>query len=273
MPKVTDIKAYWNEIAGKAGLSEEELKLVGGVLDNPKFAKAFTDNFKPLPDYSHDLDDVRAKTKAEKDKEYDAWFKKEQEKYGEYVSGIDKLKKYEEIYGPIDPNNPPDANDLRNNRGGKMISQEDIDKLVETKLTTVLNDTLARRDSAVLDLLEIRETHMNTFKKSLDVKEFEKSWKEHPEWGGSMKQAYKEYVGPDLEKIKNEDIDARIKAAREEGIRDGYSRRSMPIDNANKQFSPMFDRNVNVDKMSEREQENHSRNAFFDGLREGVKQP
>lgn len=270
MPKVTDIKKYWRDTAAKSGLDEDSIKQVETLFDTkPEALKAFTDGFMPLPNYSHDLDDVRTKTKADKDKEYADWFAKEQQKYGEFVAGIDKLKKYEEIYGALDITNPPNPNDNPNRVGPKAMTQEEIDKLVETKLSTVL----AHRDTTVVELMEVREFHMEKFKKSLDTKAFEAAWKEHPEWGGSLKSAYEKFVAPDIKVIEVADVDRRIKEAREEGLRDGYSRRSLPTDTANKEFSPLFDRKADIDKMTGSEQESHSRNAFFDGLREGNKQP
>lgn len=271
MPKVTDIKAYWREIAAKAGLEGKDLEQVSAVLDNDKFAKAFTDGFKPLPDYSHDLDDVRNKTKADKDKEYDNWFKTEKAKYENneriWAQQRAALSKYEEVFGPIDVNNPPNPGDP--NRGGKVLSQDDIDKLVETKLQAVLT----HRDQAVMDLMDVREFHMDKFKKSFDTKAFEAAWKDHPEWGGSLKLAYQQFVAPEIEKIKEADVEARIKAAREEGIRDGYSRRALPTDHQSKEFSPMFDRKEEVAKLSDADQDRHSREEFFKGLREPAKQP
>ena len=145
-----------------------------------------------------------------------------------------------------------------------MLTKEDVNALLEAKL----NDTMSRRDAAVLDLLEIRENHLGTFKKPLNVKEFEKEWKEHPEWGGQMKLAYSQYVGPDLDKAKEAEWTAKLAQAREEGIRDGYSRRATPTDHQPRTFSPMFDKDPEVSKLDENAQEKHSREAFFEGLRE-----
>lgn len=272
MPKVTDIKKYWRDTASKAGLDEADIKQVETMFDKPEALKAFTDGFKPLPDYSHDLDDVRNKTKTDKDAEYADWYKKEQLKYNEWVSELDRLKKYEETFGPLDVTNPPDPN-LDRTRGGKTMTQEEIDKLVETKMQTVMTDTLARRDAAVLDLLDVREFHMSKFKTGLDVKAFESAWKEHPEWGGSLKIAYEKYVEPKVKEITDADVERRVKEAREEGVRDGYSRRSLPTDTAGREFSPMFNRKEDVAKLDESAQEQHSREAFFEGLREQSKQP
>jgi len=267
MPKITDIKAYTKDVFTKAGLGDDVLKQVLATFDDDKALKAFTDGFKPLPDYSHDLDDVRTKTTAAVDAKHQKIYEENLAKYNEYVTGLDKLKEYEDTYGPLDVTHPNPNPAL----GGKTMTTEEINELVQTKLTTALNDTLGRRDSAMLDLLDVREFHMTKFKTGLDVKAFEAAWKEHPEWGGSLKIAYEKYVEPEVKKLTDADIDARIKAAREEGIRDGYSRRQLPTDSAAKEFSPMFDRKADIDKMDEAAQERHSREAFFAGLTE--KQP
>lgn len=254
MPKVTDIKAYWKELAKKNGVDDDSLKPLLEAMDNENVRKALTEGFKPLPDYSHDLDEVRDRAKKEKDQEYADWFAKEQVKYNEYLKAEEMLKQYEARHGKLDGSGNP--------TGG--LTKEEALKLMEEQLQS----TLSRRDSAYMDLLEIRESHLGAFKKPLDVKTFEAAWKEHPEWGNSMKSAYKFFVEPDMEKIRETEFNDRLKARYDEGVRDGFSRRSLPVDSASKTFSPMFDRKEEVGKMSEREQDNHSRQAFFDGLRE-----
>src|SRR5262252_3860872 len=110
MPKVNDIKAYWKEVANKAGLSEDEMKTVAGVLDNDKIAKAFNDGFKPLPDYSHDLDDVRNRTKVEGDQSakdaVQKYYESQKANFDEYLRVIDGYKKYQELYGDLGNPNP-----------------------------------------------------------------------------------------------------------------------------------------------------------------------
>lgn len=265
MPKVNDIKAYWREIAAKAGLEGEDLQKVTAVIDNDKFAKTFSESFKPLPDYSHDLDDVRAKTKVEKDAEYKAWHEQELQKYNMYTQGLSELENYRRLYGG--PNTTTTVSEIP--RTG--MTQEEIDKLMDAKMNAALEERLARRDSAVLDLLEIRESHMNTFKTSLDTKKFETEWKNHPEWGGSLKMAYEQFVKPEVRKAEEAEWQKKVEAARQEGIRDGYTRRSLPADSNPKQFSPFFDRKEDVLKMTDNEQEKHSKEAFFEGFRESLK--
>lgn len=256
MPKVNDLKAYWKELAGKNGINEETLKPFMEALENENVRKAFESGFKPLPDYSHDLDAVRERTKQEKDAEYDDWFKKEQAKYNVYVDAEKRLGEYEKKFGKIDSSDPPPE--------FKGMTKEEIAQLLDERLQS----TLSRRDSAYMDLLEIREEHLSAFKKPLDIKAFETAWKEHPEWGSSMKAAHKFFVEPDMEKVRETEVTSRLQQKYDEGVRDGFSRRSLPADSASKTFSPMFDRKEDVAKLGEREQETHSRNAFFDGLRE-----
>ncbi len=256
MPKVTDLKQYYRELATKAGLGEDIVKQVESAFDN----KAFADGFKPLPDYSHDLDDVRNRAKAEKDQEYQTWFTEEQKKYNEYVSGLDRLKQYESRYGQLDVQNPPNPGDRGN--GGKVLSQEEIDRLVDTKLQTVLQS----RDTTYLDYLELREEHLSTFGKPLDRKSFEEAYRQHPEWG-NLRAAYKFWTDPEADKLKEAKWKEEVDRKYQEGVRDGYSRRAVPTDHQPKIFSPLFDRKEDVAKMGDREQEAHSRNAFFEELR------
>lgn len=259
MPKVSDINQYWAELAKKNGISDDDVKPILEALGKENLRKVFTDHFKPLPDYSHDLDEVREKARKDKDKEYEDWYLKEKAKYDEYVAAEARLKEYEAKYGSI--SQPP----VRS--GETSMTKEDIDALLEARLT----ETLTKRDSAYMDLLEVREQHMSTFKKPLDVKTFEDTWRQHPEWGSSMKAAYKFYTEPEMEKIREAEWNTRIQQKYDEGVRDGFSRRSLPTDSASKEFSPMFDRKEDVAKLSELEQERHSRSAFFEGLREGSK--
>ena len=257
MPKVSDIKAYTRDVFAKAGLGDDVLKQVLGVFDDDKALKAFAESFKPLPDYSHDLDDVRSKAEAKKDEEYKEWYAKEQLKYQEYVNGLAELEALRKNSG-----NP-------NGREGTQMTQAEIDKLVEAKLQASLESVLSRRDQAYLSFRDADFDHMRRFSKPMDRVAFEKSWKEHPEWGGDLYNAYEKWIQPEVEKKREEEFNAKLEQKYQEGIRDGFSRRQVPTDHQPKEFSPFFDRKEDVAKLGEREQETHSREAFFAGLKEG----
>jgi len=268
--KVTDLKAYWGDLAKKANIPDEKVKAMLEALDDDAVRKAFTDGFKPLPDYSHDLDDVRNRTKAEKDNEYRTWHEQEKAKYDEYVASIDTLQKYKTKFGELDSAEAARfINDQH--RGGPMLTKEDIDRFKADALAemkTQLAADNARRDKTMLDYVEIRESHMGTFKAPLDTAAFEKAWGEHPEWGTTLRSAYKEFVAPEMQKIAEAKLKAESDRRYEEGLRDGFSRRNVPIDSQSRSFSPLFDKDVTIDKMTPAEREQHSRQAFFEGLNE-----
>ena len=269
MPKVTDLKAYYRDMIAGSGLDAEKQQQVLALMDDEKFAKTFTDKFKPLPDYSHDLDEVRTKTKTEKDAEYKAWYDQEMQVYNTNLAGIEKLKAYEAKYGALDADGTQQFLNEQT-RGGNMLTKEDIDRM-KAELKAETEAQFARRDRATLEYIDVRENHMNTFKKSLDVKAFEDAWKANPQWGGELRQAYREYVAPEMEKIRETQIKEESEKRYQEGLRDGFSRRVVPSDSQPKSFSPMFDKDVKIDKMNDSEQEQHSRSSFFEGLIE--KQP
>jgi hypothetical protein len=255
MPKVSDLKAYTRDVFTKAGLSDDALKQVLAVMDDDKALKAFTENFKPLPDYSHDLDDVRTKAEQKKDADYKEWYDKEQKKYQEYVDGLAELQ-------TLRNGQPP-----RNSEGIQM-NQQDIDKLVDAKLQASLESILTRRDQAYLSFRDADFDHMKRFNKPMDRVHFEKAWKEHPEWGGDLFAAYEKWINPEVEKQRETEFTTRLEARYQEGIRDGFTRQKMPTDHQPKEFSPMFDRKEDVAKLTSNEQEKHSRDAFFAGLME-----
>jgi hypothetical protein len=257
MPKVNDIKAYTRDIFAKAGLGDDVLKQVLAVFDDEKAQKAFTENFKPLPDYSHDLDDVRTKAEAKKDAEYKEWYDKEQLKYQDYINSLAELDQLRKA----NPNTTV-------TREGTQMTQADIDKLVEAKLQASLESVLSRRDQAYLSFRDADFDHMKRFNKPMDRVVFEKTWKEHPEWGGDLFNAYEKWIAPEVEKQRETEFNTRLEQKYQEGIRDGFSRKQIPTDHQAKQFSPFFDRKEEVAKLGDREQEQHSREAFFAGLTE-----
>lgn len=260
MPKVTDRAAYVRKLATDAGFTGEALEQVVKAFEH----KAFTDGFMPVPDYSHDLDDVRNRTKTEVENGYKQWHENEVKKFEQndriWRETQDQLAKYKTTFGEIDLTNPNPPNP----NGGKSMSPEEIKKLLDEQMS----DVLARRDRATLDLMSIREDYMDRFKKRLNVTEFEKAWKDHPEWGMSMNIAYEKYIADDVKKLQESEFESRLKAKYDEGLRDGYSRKQLPADSSAKEFSPLFDRDTKVAEMSETDQERHSRESFMAGFTE-----
>ena len=264
-----DLKAYWKEIAGKAGLSAEELAQGEALLGNANVAKAFEQGFKPLPDYSRDLDSVRDKTRKElEDKhktdlaKWEEYAAKQEPKYQEYLKGLTKLQQYQTLYGELEGDRR-----YQDDRGkGDMLTKAEVQAMLKEQF-----DQLAvaqrQREAGYLDYFDISRDYERTFKKPFNQADFQKFMETREDLrGAGMKLAYKEFVGPDADKAKDEAAHARAEARYQEGLRDGASRKVTPTGHSPKTFSPLLDRKTEVAKMGEFEQERHSREAFLNAL-------
>ena len=264
-----DLKAYWKEIAGKAGLSAEEVSQMESMLGNEKVAKAFEQGFKPLPDYSRDLDSVRDKTRKElEDKhkvavaEWEAYAAKQEPKYQEYLKGLTKLQQYQTLYGELEG-----SDRYRQDRQqGEMLSKADVQAMLKEQFDALATQQRAR-EASYLDYFDISRDYERTFKKPFNQADFQKFMEERPDLkGAGMRLAYKEFVGPDAEKAREAEWQAKMDARYQEGIRDGASRKVTPTGHSPKTFSPLLDRKTEVAKMGDFEQEQHSREAFLTAL-------
>lgn len=264
-----DLKAYWKEIAGKSGLSAEEAAQVEGLLGNEKVAKAFEQGFKPLPDYSRDLDSVRDKTRKELDEKHqaelakwEAYAAKQEPKYQEYLKGLTKLQQYQALYGDIEG-----GERYRDDRQrGEMMTKAEVEQMLKDQLKE-LAEAQRAREAAYIDYFDISRDYERTFKKPFNQAEFQQFMEQRPDLkGAGMKLAYKEFVGPEADKAREAEWQAKLDAKYQEGIRDGASRKVAPTGHTPKTFSPLLDRKSDVAKLGEFEQERHSREAFLAAL-------
>jgi hypothetical protein len=264
-----DLKAYWKEIAGKGGLSAEEIAQGEALLGNDKVAKAFEQGFKPLPDYSRDLDSVRDRTRKEAEDKHKAelakweeYAAKQEPKYQEYLKGLTKLQQYQTLYGELE--------------GGQRYQQDRVqgDMLTKTEVQAMMKeqfDQLAQaqraREASYLDYFDISRDYERTFKKPFDQTAFQTFMAGREDLkGAGMKLAYKEFIGPDADKAREAEWQAKMDARYQEGIRDGASRKVTPSGHSPKTFSPLLDQKSDVKKMGDFEQERHSREAFLSAL-------
>ena len=264
-----DLKAYWKEIAGKSGLSAEEAAQVEAALGNANVAKAFESGFKPLPDYSRDLDSVRDRTRKELESKHAAdiakweeYSAKQEPKYQEYLKGLTKLQQYQTLYGELQG-----GERYREDRvQGDMLSKADVQAMLKEQFDALATQQRAR-EASYLDYFDVSRDYERTFKKPFDQAAFQTFMESRQDLkGAGMKLAYKEFVGPDAEKAKEDAAAARAEARYQEGLRDGSSRKVAPTGHAPKTFSPLLDRKTEVAKMGEFEQERHSRESFLNAL-------
>lgn len=264
-----DLKAYWKEIAGKAGLSAEEAAQVEGLLGNDKVAKAFEQGFKPLPDYSRDLDSVRDRTRKELEDKHKAelakweeYAAKQEPKYQEYLKGLTKLQQYQTLYGELEGGDRYRQDQQR----GDVLTKTEVQAMLKEQFDALAAQQRAR-EASYLDYFDISRDYERTFKKPFDQAAFQQFMEQRPDLkGAGMRLAYKEFVGPDADKAKEAEWQAKMDARYQEGIRDGASRKVTPTGHTPKTFSPLLDRKTEVAKMGDFEQESHSREAFLAAL-------
>lgn len=264
MAKVTDVKSYWREQAVKAGLAAEKLQQAEAMFDDPAFLATFQQGFKPLPDYSHDMDETRARAAAAKEAEYQDWFQKNKTQYEANLAEAARLKAL-----GIDPAANGNNGNGNGNGGIPAMTQDQIQAMMKQQFEA-FSSQVGAREQAIMEYAELRERHASEFKKPLNRAAFEDAWKQHPEWGTSLSAAYTQFTEPERETTRKSQMDAAIQAKYEEGVRDGFSRRSVPADAKEREFSPFFTKDTTVAALPKHEQERASREAFFDGLREAA---
>jgi len=68
----------------------------------------------------------------------------------------------------------------------------------------------------------------------------------------SLTQAYDAYIAPRLQTQQQADLEARIKAAREEGAKDALSKHRLPTHDSPREFHPLLDRGTGVEAMPDK---------------------
>ena len=252
MPKVENYEDYFKELAKKAGLSDEQAAPVLEALKNDKIREGFV----PRPNYSADLDSVKAKAAeesraaaiAESKAFYDNWYKTEAKPaYDKALAIQDQLSKYQTTYGALDDG----LNYSGSNGGSKQIKMEDVEKLVR--------DATAAQAAAFIDMnkksMKFATKHLQEFNEVLDPDDLEKFAQTNGY--SDIGQAYSAYISPRIQAKQTEEWEAKLKAAKEEGITEGRSRATASSVGAREYVNPfMKPSETTVDP-------NAGKNAFY----------
>lgn len=220
-----EAKQYALRVLKESGVADDAATQIASAFDNDKFFNGFV----PRPEVDRALSLEQQKYDQFKTRnEYleKEWLPQAKQAYEKNVAGIKTLEKYQELYGPIDQSDPAA---LRRAAAATGITKEEV---AET-----LKQELASRDRATLDLMDIREEHLDRFKKRLPIKEFEKhveSLQRSGEYVG-IRAAYKDWIEPQVEaqtphRFSEADLAARDKRIREEAEKDFASRHKVPLD-------------------------------------------
>ncbi len=226
-----DLGVYWNEIAAKAGLSEDQISQVGTVLGDEAVAKAIGSGFVPRPEVDKALDartkETRESALAEAKKGYDDWY------YKEALPTVKALQ--DEVKGLKEGKDPLDLNT------NKVIPDADPDAILK-KVMSDVGDLLKDRDAAVANLWEdglsiSNQWHRQFPDEDLPVKEI----REFAEKNNLRPaDAFEKFIAPRLTKMSDERHEKALIAAKEEGAKEALSKHHLPNDPTPKEASPFF---------------------------------
>lgn len=261
----TDIRQYMQELAAKAGVSPELSAKLQEALGNEAVSKVFADGLVARPDYSRDLDKVRDETKSMTKAQWDDWYNREVKPVAEHNFKLaQQAEQYRTLYGDLDGTAAPKPN----GNGGSVDGNGNY--LTREELTRML----AERDGAHVNLAKtlnkISFDHYRRFGAELDLNEIEKLSREQ---NLPADLAYERYIAPKVADQQKQQHEAALKAAREEGFRDGASRRGTPLDAGQREVSLLFDRTAAPDASDTRSAEQKSMDAFFKGWQEAAEKP
>jgi len=228
--KIEDLQQYWQEIAAKNGVPEEITQAIGESLGNEAVSKAFRQAFVATPDHHSTVDTVKAEAEA-RVKEWEKWYDDVAlPAYKTNLSGIERLKQYENRFGDLDGNN---GNNYSYDQPG----------VTEEKLMKIIDDRLRPLQSGVIGLTKSLPTMMldyyDRFKEKLDVNEIQKISESE---GLTPDMAYQKYIQPKIEEQRQTEFEMKIKEAEERGARKALSNHNLPVGDTPREPSVFFDR-------------------------------
>ena len=256
MPKVEDMKKYAAELAKKAGLDEEQAKTLEALMDNDTIKNGFV----ARPNYSADLDSIKAKTAEEAKASayteakafYDKWWNETGEPaYKQSQAVVEKYAKYRELYGDLDGS--VSGTGMHGNGGngnGRQLSTEDVEKLLQERLAATNSAYINTTKQA----MRVTGRHLKEFGEVLDPDELETFATRNGYT--DIGKAYDAYVAPRREAKQQEEWEAKVKKAKEEGLQEGYTRRVNTAPGGREYVNP-FLKSSGADPEA-------GRNAFFE---------
>lgn len=248
---VEEAKAYFTKLAQDTGLDESQREAVLKAFENDKFARGAADPLMRQDDYSRAQDKVRAR-----EKELTDWYTKAEKAYNANLAGVEQLKQYEQLYGPLN-------GDSKIGGGTPAgLTQKDLDERIALLSQATVN--LFHKG------LRMAQDHLHRFGEPLDTQALERYAVENKITDTDL--AYDRFVQPKLDAQRQRQdtereasVAKRIEEAKAEAVRDFASRNKLPIDAGPKPFHPFFDRDAPKEGTSELDQDRASRGAFMEG--------
>lgn len=269
-----EAKAYLQKLATDAGLDDTQRNALAAALGNEKFADSVTDGFMLKSDYSRSKNEVAEEKKkaaeeyAKKYQELKAWSEQYNGTIEQARTVYDKYQKYVQAYGDIDDGGNGNGNGNKNGNQGNMLTLEQFTKMMDERVGQMARQT----GTVIKSALSVSEDYRERFGKKLPMDELESFWAERQKVNPNldMDTAYQQWIGPQVEELREKRHAEELRKAKEEGANEVRSKLHVPIDNGNRDMGPAWDANKRADlsKLTPEQQEQHAEDAFFQAWNE-----
>lgn len=198
-----DARSYFEQLCRDAGMDESTTAALTAAASNEKLSgkmnelvRRATDDFSAMQGRVNALD-----TKV---KNYDAWYTDANAEYARAVDELNALK------------SKPAGSDFDTSQ---FLTKKDW----EAQQREMMNRTA----QVVKQVGRLASRHASRYGEELDVDAIEKIANEQ---GVDVATAYDRFVAPRELERSTKEVEARVKAAREEGAREAMSRQNFPVD-------------------------------------------
>jgi hypothetical protein len=213
---MSTLQEYLNELAKTAGLDDESKASLTKVLGNAKFAEELEKGVKRQSDYSRNMDELKAE-KLKVDTQIGQW------------------REWYKTAAETDAARETELQELRA-KAGVTVTPTPTTGYTKKELEDLLARERGQLIAVTKDMGRIASRHAADFHEALDVDAVEKIALEK---GLTVVKAYEEYVAPRVKEISDKALEEKIRLAREEGLREGLSKRDVP-DEGSKSYHPIF---------------------------------
>ena len=201
---MSTVQEYLDSLAQTAGLEDDVKAALKKALGNEKFAKELENGVKRQSDYSRGMDELKTQ-KQQVDNQIGQW----REWYNTAVAN-DAAREEELVRLRGNGNSNVTVTPTVTNPG---FSKKDLD------------EREGRMIQIVKQGMRIASSHAAKFGEPLDTDALEKVAVEK---GLTLDRAYEEMIRPRVEESRQKEWDEKLKLAREEGVREGLSKREIP---------------------------------------------
>jgi hypothetical protein len=207
-------KDYLEQLAQTAGLDAETKATLLKAVENDKFATALAASVSRQEDYSRNMDALRKDRESfETDRtSWKDWYAQATAREAEIAAELEDLRKKAHAGG----------SGGGGGNGDKVgMTREDLDKILAGERGNMI--------SVIKAMGTIASRHAAEFHEALDVTAVEKIALEKRI---TVEQAYEDYVAPRIQTRKDEEFAAKLKAAHDDGVKEGLSKVGLPDDSA-----------------------------------------